>query len=106
MTKYILVGGYPHKAEDAGRAFCEEVVRGFEGPVQILDCLFARPEENWEKAFAQDTAFFNKNLPGLQVEIELARPETFIEQITVANAIYIRGGATRTLIQILQGIDS
>ncbi len=25
MTKYILVGGYPDKATDEGRAFCKEL---------------------------------------------------------------------------------
>ncbi len=28
MTKYILVGGYPWKALDGGRAFAEELVAG------------------------------------------------------------------------------
>lgn len=51
MTKYILVGGYPHKATDGGKALCEELVRGFGESVRILDCLFARPREIWEESY-------------------------------------------------------
>ena len=92
MTKYILVGGYPRKAQDGGKAFAEELVKGFDEPVRALECLFARPRDNWEKAYAEDTEFFTKHLPGKQVEFQLAQPEKFLEQVQWANAIYIRGG--------------
>ena len=101
-TKYILVGGYPHKAPDGGRAFCEETIAGFTEPVKILDCLFARPRDNWEKAFAQDKDFFTNNLPGKKLEFQLADPERFREQVIWANAIYIRGGASETVLMELQ----
>ena len=62
MKKFILVGGYPHKAIDGGRALCEELVEGFSEPIKLLDCFFARPQEDWEKAFQQDKEFFTRNL--------------------------------------------
>ena len=60
MTKYILVGGYIHKAQDGGKAFCEELVKGFNEnrPIKILDCMFARPRESWEEKINQDIDFF------------------------------------------------
>lgn len=106
MTRLILVGGYPHKAPDGGKAFCEEVVKGVEGPIRLLDCLFARPKDNWEKAYAQDKEFFTTHLPGRQLVIELAQIETFAEQVREADAVYIRGGTTRTLIEILNSIPN
>lgn len=98
MTKFILVGGYPHKAKDGGKEFCEELVRGFKEPVKILDCLFARPQDNWIKAFDQDKEFFYRNLPHTQVELQLANPVKFIEQVTRADATYIRGGTEELLL--------
>ena len=102
MTKYILVGGYPDKALDEGKAFCEEVVKGFEEPVRILDCIFARPHETWEKEYVNDKEFFGDYLPNKKPEIRLADPEKFIEQVKWANAIYFRGGKTR----YYYGLDS
>lgn len=97
-TKYILIGGYPHKAPDGGQAFAEELVKGFKEPVKILDCLFARPEDNWDEAFGQDKNFFTQHLPDKKLEFRMADPNKFIEQINWANAIYIRGGTTRVLV--------
>jgi len=101
MTKYILVGGYPDKAPDEGKAFCEEIVKGFEEPVRILDCIFARPRETWEKEYANDQEFFKDHLPNKKLEIRLATPENFVEQMKWANAIYFRGGRTTPLMELL-----
>jgi peptidase E len=105
MTKCILVGGYPSRATDGGRSFSEELVKGFSAPVKILDCLFARPVESWDQAFQQDKEFFQRNLPSTTLEIQLATPETFLTQMRWANAIYLRGGDTRTLIQKLNSVS-
>ncbi len=90
--KFILVGGYPHKAQDGGRAFCENLTDSFEEPVKILECLFARPEENWPKAFSQDQEVFTKHLGDKKLEFKLATPDTFLEDIAWCNALYFRGG--------------
>lgn len=100
-TKYILVGGYPYKAEDGGKAFAEVLMADFEEPVKILDCLFARPVENWSKAFAEDQYFFAHHLPDKKLEFRLADPDKFMEQVRLAHAVYIRGGETDTLIGLL-----
>lgn len=100
-TKYILVGGYPNRAPDKGKAFCEEVIRGFNEPVRILDCMFARPEDTWAEELAYDKKFFKDHLPNKKIEIELAEPDKFLKQIKWANAIYLRGGKTSKLMQLL-----
>jgi peptidase E len=107
MTKYILVGGYPHKAADGGKAFAEELVHGINQPVKLLDCLFARSQDNWPKAFEQDKEFFSKHLPNVRFEIELANPSSFIEQVKWADAVYIRGGTNELLLVafLKQGSD-
>lgn len=105
-TKYILVGGYPHKAPDGGKAFCEELVKGFNEPIKILNCLFARPIENWSKSFEQDKEFFTRHLPEKKIEIKSATFDKFIEQIIWADVVYIRGGSSeRLLIELLKNAD-
>ncbi|MFA5047762.1 MAG: Type 1 glutamine amidotransferase-like domain-containing protein [Patescibacteria group bacterium] len=91
-TKYILIGGYAKAAPDGGKGFCEELVSGFTEPVKILDCLFARPKETWEKAFNDDKAFLTDRLGGKKFVLEMADTEKFLEQVKWADAIYIRGG--------------
>ena len=103
MTKYILVGGYPHKAADTGKAFAEELVKDFNEPIKLLDCLFARPKDNWDIAYNQDIEFFHRHLPGKKLDIVCADPDKFIEQVRRADAIYIRGGdAEDLLIELLK----
>jgi hypothetical protein len=93
MTKYILIGGYPWKATDGGKAFVEELIKGFDGPVRILECIFARPRQEWAKAYSDDQKSFSTHLPGKQLEFQLADPERFTQQVKWADAIYIRGGS-------------
>ncbi len=103
MTKYILVGGYPHKIADGGKAFAEELVKGFTEPIKLLECLFARPKENWDKVFEQDKEFFQRHLPEKKIELVRAELDKFIEQVRWADAIYIRGGdAEELLIELLR----
>lgn len=97
-VKFILIGGYPHKAADGGKALCAEMVRGFAEPVKLLDCLFARPKDNWELAHRQDQEFFTNNLPGTKLEIAMAVPENFTQQVAWADLLYIRGGACEPLL--------
>ena len=97
-TKFILVGGYPKSAPDGGKSFCEEVIRNFKTPVKILECLFARPEENWNKAFNEDKNFFSKNLPKIKLDFKLADKENFLDQVNWADAVYIRGGDSERLL--------
>ncbi len=101
-TKYILIGGYVRKTADGGKAFCEELVKGFVEPVRILDCLFAEPEEIWKEKLANDKTLFAIYLPDKKLEIQLASPNKFIEQVQWANAIYLRGGETAKLISTLK----
>ena len=103
MIKFILVGGYPYKATDGGKAFAHQLVAGFtEEVVNILLCMFARPRDNWEKAYAQDIEFFTAHLYPKKVQFQLANPETFKAQVQWSQVVYIRGGSTEVLLSELQ----
>ena len=89
------------KAADGGKAFCEELVKGFPEPVKILECIFAMPPERWEEKLASDKAFFAKNLSATKYELQLADPSTFTQQVQWANVVYLRGGETARLMSAL-----
>jgi len=100
-TRYILAGGYLHKAPDAsGEAFCRELAKGIaKKPVRILDCLFARTEDSWEEKYKEDQMFFAKHLEDF--ELELADPKKFTEQVRNSDVIFFQGGTPRQLISLL-----
>ena len=100
MTKYILVGGYIHKAQDGGKSFCEELIKDINNkPVKILDCMFARKREDWQVSIEKDNVFFSKFIKDFI--LELADPENFTEQVKNSDIIYLRGGYTLPLIELL-----
>ena len=104
-TKYILVGGHPWKAHDGGRGFCAETVKGFSEPIKILECMFARPKEVWEKLLSEDKHFFATHLPGKRIEFQVADERSFIEQIEWAHILYLKGGTTEQLVRALARSD-
>lgn len=100
MTKYILIGGYIWKAPDGGKALCEEFIKDLnKSPIKILDCMFARPKESWEDKLEEDRIFFSKYINN--VSLEMADPDFFVEQVKSADIIYLKGGETKPLIDIL-----
>jgi len=100
MIKYILVGGYVHKAPDEGKAFCEELIKGINRkPVKILDCMFARKKEDWQESIHKDNVFLSKFIKDF--ELELANPDNFKEQVKDSDVIYLRGGYTSPLMEAL-----
>ena len=104
MTKYILHGGYSAVAHDRGTAFFGEMTSGFAEP-KVLECLFARPEDEWEAAFAKDKGFVDQNFADKKIQLQLARFETFIDQIRWADIVYFRGGKTKLLLERLSEFD-
>jgi len=101
-TKYILAGGYPNKSLDGGRAFFEEMVEGFKQPLNLLDCLFARPRETWDKVYTDDKKDFANHIKNIEINFQLSDPGNFTEQVRWADVIYLRGGETDKLIKLLR----
>ena len=102
MIRYILVGGYPWKAADGGKAFVEACMEQAPDPVNILVCLFARDESEWEQAFKDDIARFQAHLGSRRANFILATKDSFASQVADADVIYLRGGFTDQLINTLQ----
>ena len=98
MIKFILIGGYPFKAEDGGKAMCQEAVVGLTEPIKILLCVFARQKADWRQRFVYEATFFGNNLSGKKLDFKLADEDHFVEQIKAADVIYFSGGDTTELL--------
>lgn len=106
MTKYILGGGRTQKPVDRGRAFCEELVRGIElyRTVKILDCLFAIPMSEWDQKLTEDNEMLTEFITNF--ELILADPDKFEEQVKEADVVFLRGGETDILLDLLRQIPN
>jgi peptidase E len=102
MTKFILLGGYLSRAQDGGKSFADELVKGFGDSPKILLCFFARPQETWRHIFEKELAAFRAYMPNKNPEIKLAHTDTYTEQVRWADVIYMRGGITDNLIEVLK----
>ena len=102
MTKYILGGGRTQKPADRGRAFCEELVKDIElyRPVKILDCMFAIPMNGWDEKLKEDNQMLSEFITNF--ELILADVDKFEEQVKDADVIFLRGGETDVLIDLLK----
>ena len=105
MTKFVLHGGYPVKLHDRGRAFFAELIRDFSEP-KVIECLFARPERDWEEAFAKDKDFVAQHFAGQKVDFRLAQAGTFPEQLQWADVMYFRGGNTALLLERMNDVGN
>lgn len=102
MTKIILIGGYPSHAPDNGRSLCNEMTAEFPEPVKILDVLFARPSQEWDATLKSDQEFFQRNLQAKQFKLTMAHPEVFARQVAESDIVYLRGGDTAPLMNVLR----
>jgi peptidase E len=102
MNKFVLAGGYVTKSPDQGLSFAQELVKGFDGTVRILDCLFARNKDVWQEVFEYDKEFFSTQLPSREVQLVLADETHFVEQLSNTDVMYFRGGITQKLVDSLK----
>ncbi|MES2315807.1 MAG: Type 1 glutamine amidotransferase-like domain-containing protein [Patescibacteria group bacterium] len=101
MIKFILAGGYTTKAPDGGKAFFEELVRGFDStkPVKILYCIFADPTQAKVKLI-EDKEKASKFTP--DALLELATEENFLAQLKNSQVLLLKGGETDILMDTLK----
>lgn len=93
MTKYILNSGGLRNNPELARKFFAEIVKGLGESPKILFCFFAEKRENWGEKFTEYVKGFKELLPkGIEPEFDLAIPDTFVEQINQADAVYLHGG--------------
>lgn len=102
MTKYILHGGYTSRKTDDNKKFFSEIVKGLSNPVKILCVYYAKEDKSkWSELFENDKENFSFASPQKTLNLEIANDKTdaFIEQISNADVIYMRGGKSTHILQ-------
>lgn len=99
-TKYILHGGFRTGEKQVNDAFFSEILKTAPDPANILIVYFAT--ENGDKYFPEDQEQFNKNSGGKKLTFVKATKENFIGQTKSADIIYLHGGSSLPLLDILK----
>lgn len=100
-TRYILTGGNIQSAEDGGKAYCEEVIKGHGDSVRAVSILFARDRESWDEVIERDNILFGVMVPHVNFQNEIGELEALPSQINNANVVLIHGGSTSQLLEQL-----
>jgi len=106
MTKYILHGGFTSTDNEMNRTFYAEITRDVPDGGMILLCYFASEDTDNSGKFEQDSQRMTERSNGKHFTFLLADEENFVEQLSRAHALYIRGGSTPKLLQILNTYDN
>ena len=107
-TTYILHGGRSSSGSHESRAFFEEIIKRSQYPLRLLLAYFARPEEQWGAVFERDRQSFQNIAAQGAIEITLAskQRDEFARQLVEATAIYLSGGKTKGLKDMLQTVPN
>ncbi len=97
-TRYILAGGNDRST----KTYWENLAKVIEHdkPLRVLSCMFAREPERWKDLHQEFNKFF-KLAFGEKMTSELADPKYFREQISIADVVYLHGGDTKRLKELL-----
>lgn len=106
MTKFILHGGRAKDDCADNDVFFREMLVGTHNQVNILLCYFARSESEWESHAQRDIRYFRRNCDDKNLTFEIAKVENLESQILASDVIYIFGGETSRLVQVMKTIPN
>ncbi len=104
MTKFILHGGFnkekgPVQEDDE---FFKETLKDAPENTKILLVYFAEREEMVQLRIEQDKEQLTKNQGSKKLDLRIASEETFIQDCKWADVIYLHGGRTVKLMEVLK----
>jgi peptidase E len=101
-TKYILHGGFaPHQKQEDD-PFFREILKDAPETTKILLVYFAKEADRIPKNKEEDVDQFNKNRNQKKLSFDVASEESFLKQIEWADIVYLRGGDTIKLLEVLK----
>jgi peptidase E len=106
MIKYILHGGYTSTDNELNRTFYKEIARDIPEDGTVLLCYFASKDLDNSGRFQEDSQRILQQSINKNLTFVLANEVDFVEQIKVADALYMRGGSTPKLLTILNKFDN
>lgn len=103
-TKFVLHGGFnkekgPVQENDE---FFQEMLRDAPGNAKLLLVYFAEREEMVQLRIEQDKEQFDKNRGERNINFRVASEASFLEDCKWADVIYLHGGRTVKLMEILK----
>lgn len=105
MTKFIFHGGTTQLDVESNRSFYREIIKDIpEGGTVLLVYFASRATdaETNEEKMKCDVERFENQSEGKRLHFVMATREEFINQLSQADAMYIRGGSTAQLMEILR----
>ncbi len=105
-AKYILHGGIVKFQTEENKLYYQEMVKDLSNPTVLL-VYFAREDSEVPKLTERDTNNFAWANPGVDIALDVANENEFIEQVKANDVIFFMGGATQKLIDAVErtGID-
>lgn len=101
-TKYVLHGGNAQIINAVNDPFYAEILKNTSDRLKILLVYFANDPERNEERKKGNIQQFNRVKGDKKLEFEIADEGIFLDQIKNADVIYIRGGSTPVLIEVLE----
>ncbi|MEA1925786.1 MAG: Type 1 glutamine amidotransferase-like domain-containing protein [Patescibacteria group bacterium] len=101
-TKFIIHGGYAGRSNSENDKFYKEILKDVPNSTKILLVYFAKEKDAYQQMEKEDTFLFNKNKENKKISFEIATKESFVEQINKSDVIFLHGGKTPKLINILK----
>lgn len=105
-TKVILHGGFTRVQNDLNTTFFKEMLADTPDDITILLVYFASEKFDNTDKMHWATAGFVKNACKKQLIFVEATKEHFLEQVEMADIVYIHGGNTDKLLETLQKYPS
>ncbi len=101
-TKFILHGGFtPHEKQEDD-AFFKEILKDVSEKAKVLLVYFASEIGRIPTYKEGDVAQFNKNKSERTLMFDVANERSFLKQVDWADIIYLHGGKTLKLLDVLK----
>ena len=102
MTKYILHGGFTKQGCNNKKEFFSEITTNLPDKSNILLVYFHCTEEQLKRCFNENKKNFVDYSNGKNFQLVVATEKNFISQLKKADVVFIRGGDTIKLLEILK----
>lgn len=101
-TKFILHGGFMKGVRQEDDNFFREILKTAPENTKILLVYFAEPPEKVDQRREEDLDSFNRNRGSKVVSFDIATEKDFLKQIESSDIIYLHGGGSARIMEILK----
>lgn len=105
QTKYILSGGAAHIVDPRNDQFFSEILKDTAEEVNILLVLFSKEGEKIVSNSEEDIVQFNRAKSNKKLNFKIAEKNSFLEQISWADVVFLHGGAPQIQLPIFLTFD-